>query len=40
MAENLISLSGLSLHPLAQQFVVEFELDCGIAPFALRGILR
>ena len=40
MAENLISLSGLSLHPLAQQFVVEFGLDCGIAPFALRGILR
>ena len=39
MAENLISLSGLSLHPLTQQFVVEFGLDCGIAPFALRGIL-
>lgn len=39
MAENLISLSGLSLHPLAQQIVVEFGFDCGIAPFALRGIL-
>lgn len=39
MAENLISLSGLNLHPLTQQFVVEFGLDCGIAPFALREIL-
>lgn len=39
MAENLISLSSLSLHPLTQQFVVEFGLDCEIAPLALRGIL-